>query len=116
MRRNTALRSVFFQSHTSVYAPSRILARLVLLASPKFRISILLNYERKIFIKTRRYLQALLRAVGKTERPRGNFGYLALDKDGKSVMFAAADGVILSVDAEAKKITVNGKRFKEVSV
>ena len=39
-----------------------------------------------------------------------------LDKDGKSVMFAAADGVILSVDAEAKKITVNGKRFKEVSV
>ena len=39
-----------------------------------------------------------------------------LEKDGKSVMFPAADGVILSVDEKLKKITVNGKRFKEVSI
>ena len=39
-----------------------------------------------------------------------------LKKDGKTIMFPAADGVILTVDANAKKITVNGKRFKEVSL
>ena len=39
-----------------------------------------------------------------------------LKRDTKTIMFPAADGVILSVDEEAKRITVNGKRFKEVSI
>ena len=39
-----------------------------------------------------------------------------LAKDGKNIMFPAADGVILKVDEANKKITVNGKRFKEVSL
>ena len=39
-----------------------------------------------------------------------------LVKDGKEISFAAADGVILDVDIQAKKITVNAKRFKEVSI
>ena len=39
-----------------------------------------------------------------------------LNKDDKRIMFPAADGVILEVDENAKKITVNGKRFKEVSI
>ena len=39
-----------------------------------------------------------------------------LSTDSGEVSFAAADGVIESVDVEAKKITVNKKRFKEVSV
>ena len=37
-------------------------------------------------------------------------------EDKKTVMFPAADGVIASVDEENKKITVNSKRFKEVSI
>lgn len=37
-------------------------------------------------------------------------------KDGKEVTFAAADGVIEDIDVAAGKITVNGKRFKEVSL
>ena len=36
--------------------------------------------------------------------------------DKKTVMFPAADGVILHVDEANKKITVNAKRFKEVSI
>lgn len=39
-----------------------------------------------------------------------------IDKNGKEITFAAADGVIEDVDVEAKKITVNTKRFKEVSL
>ena len=39
-----------------------------------------------------------------------------LIRDGKSIMFPAADGVISEVDEQHKKITVNGKRFKEVSL
>ena len=39
-----------------------------------------------------------------------------LIRDEKRIMFPAADGVIISVDERAKKITVNGKRFKEVSI
>lgn len=39
-----------------------------------------------------------------------------LSKNGKEVVFAAADGVITDVDVGAKKITVNSKRFKEVSL
>ena len=39
-----------------------------------------------------------------------------LSKDGKEIIFAAADGVIEEVDIAAKKITVNSKRFKEVSI
>lgn len=39
-----------------------------------------------------------------------------LEKGGKEINFAAADGVITDVDVAAKKITVNGKRFKEVSL
>ncbi len=35
--------------------------------------------------------------------------------DGKNWAFASADGVILSVDIEAKRITVDKKRFDEVS-
>lgn len=34
----------------------------------------------------------------------------------KNIVFAAADGVITEVDTAAKKIIVNGKRFKEVSL
>ena len=36
--------------------------------------------------------------------------------DKKTVMFPAADGVILHIDGDNKKITVNAKRFKEVSI
>lgn len=36
--------------------------------------------------------------------------------DNKRVMFPAADGVISEVDQKNKKITVNSKRFKEVSI
>lgn len=36
--------------------------------------------------------------------------------DDKRVMFPAADGVISEVDEKNKKITVNSKRFKEVSI
>ncbi len=39
-----------------------------------------------------------------------------LEKDGRSIMFPAADGVISEVDEVRKKITVNGKRFREVSL
>ena len=39
-----------------------------------------------------------------------------LDAKGRDICFAAADGVISDVDIAAKKITVNAKRFKEVSV
>ena len=39
-----------------------------------------------------------------------------LEKNGKEISLAAADGVISDVDIQAKKITVNGKRFKEVSI
>ena len=34
----------------------------------------------------------------------------------KQIVFAAADGVISDVDIDARKITVDGKRFKEVSL
>lgn len=36
--------------------------------------------------------------------------------NGKEINFAAAEGVITEVDVAAKKITVNGKRFREVSL
>ncbi len=36
--------------------------------------------------------------------------------DGKKITFAAADGVISDIDIQAKKITVNAKRFREVSL
>ena len=39
-----------------------------------------------------------------------------LSKDGKEITFAAADGVIKDIDVDNGKITVNGKRFKEVSI
>ena len=39
-----------------------------------------------------------------------------ISKNGKETVFAAADGVIADVDVGAKKITVNSKRFKEVSL
>lgn len=39
-----------------------------------------------------------------------------IERDGKPVMFPAADGVITKVEEGAKRITVNGKRFKEVSI
>ena len=39
-----------------------------------------------------------------------------LDKNGKEITFAAAEGVITDIDVGAGKITVNAKRFKEVSL
>ena len=39
-----------------------------------------------------------------------------LKSDNKTIMFPAADGVISEVDEKNKKITVNSKRFKEVSI
>lgn len=39
-----------------------------------------------------------------------------LTKNGKEISFPAADGVIEEVDIAEKKITVNAKRFKEVSL
>ena len=39
-----------------------------------------------------------------------------LVNNGKEISFAGAEGVILSVDEANKKIVVNGKRFKEVSI
>ena len=39
-----------------------------------------------------------------------------LSKDGKEITFAAADGVITDVDLEGRRMFVNGKRFREVSL
>ena len=39
-----------------------------------------------------------------------------LERSGKQITFVAADGVISDIDIEARKITVNAKRFKEVSL
>ena len=39
-----------------------------------------------------------------------------IERDGKEITFAAADGVIADVAVEKKTITVNAKRFKEVSL
>lgn len=39
-----------------------------------------------------------------------------LETEKREVLFPAAAGVVLSVDAEKKKITVSEKRFKEVAV
>ena len=39
-----------------------------------------------------------------------------LDADGKEILFPAVRGVIVAVDLEEKKITVNEKRFSEVAV
>lgn len=39
-----------------------------------------------------------------------------LERDGKQITFVAADGVISDIDLEERKITVNAKRFKEVSL
>ena len=47
--------------------------------------------------------------------PAGTDIYVLTTAKGE-VSFAAAEGVIDEVDVEAKKITVNKKRFKEVSV
>ena len=47
--------------------------------------------------------------------PAGTDIYV-LSTDSGELSFAAAEGVIDEVDVEAKKITVNKKRFKEVSV
>ncbi|MCH5148034.1 MAG: 16S rRNA processing protein RimM [Clostridiales bacterium] len=47
--------------------------------------------------------------------PAGTDIYVLSTAKGE-VSFAAADGVIEDVDVETKKITVNKKRFKEVSV
>ena len=47
--------------------------------------------------------------------PAGTDIYVLSTAKGE-VSFAAADGVIEDVDVESKKITVNKKRFKEVSV
>ncbi len=39
-----------------------------------------------------------------------------LESGGKEILFPAVKGVITGIDLEAKKITVNGKRFQEVAV
>ena len=39
-----------------------------------------------------------------------------LERAGKEITFVAADGVISDIDIDARKITVNAKRFKEVSL
>ncbi len=39
-----------------------------------------------------------------------------LEKDGKEILFPAAEGVILRIDPEAKRIVVDRKRFGEVAV
>lgn len=39
-----------------------------------------------------------------------------LERDGKEITFVAADGVISDIDINERKITVNAKRFKEVSL
>ncbi len=41
--------------------------------------------------------------------------YVVSNAAGKQITFAAADGVITDIDVQARKITVNAKRFKEVS-
>ena len=55
--------------------------------------------------------------IGKVKEvvPAGTDIYVLSTAKGE-VSFAAADGVIEDVDVETKKITVNKKRFKEVSV
>ena len=39
-----------------------------------------------------------------------------MSEGGREILFPAAKGVIVNVDVENKKITVNGKRFSEVAV
>lgn len=39
-----------------------------------------------------------------------------IEKDGKEITFAAAEGVISEIDTDGGKIIVNAKRFKEVSL
>lgn len=39
-----------------------------------------------------------------------------IERGGKEITFAAADGVITEIDVDGRKIYVNGKRFKEVSL
>lgn len=39
-----------------------------------------------------------------------------IEKDGKEILFPAADGVILEINPTGKKITVSEKRFFEVAV
>lgn len=39
-----------------------------------------------------------------------------VDADGAEIRFAAAEGVILDIDAERKVVTVNTKRFDEVAL
>lgn len=39
-----------------------------------------------------------------------------VETGGKEVLFAGVSGVIVDIDAQAKKITVNGKRYGEVAV
>lgn len=39
-----------------------------------------------------------------------------IERDGRQITFAAADGVITDIDVYAGKIYVNAKRFKEVSL
>ena len=39
-----------------------------------------------------------------------------LERDGKEILFPAADGVIVAVDPARGRITVDGKRWREVAV
>jgi ribosomal 30S subunit maturation factor RimM len=39
-----------------------------------------------------------------------------MEQNGKEILFPVADGVVLGVDVEGKKITVSRKRFYEVAV
>ena len=45
-----------------------------------------------------------------------NSDIYTIEKDGKEILFPAVQGVVLEVDIENKKITVDGKRFSEVAV
>ena len=56
-----------------------------------------------------------LLGVLKEIRPAATDIY-TVERDGKETLFPAADGVVLKVDIEAKKITVSKKRFQEVAV
>lgn len=51
-----------------------------------------------------------------TEVTPANTDIYTIVKDGNEITFVSADGVVLGVDIKAKTITVNLKRFKEVSL
>ena len=64
----------------------------------------------------RYYIADLIGCAVVTEMTPAKTDIYTLSDGAKTITFAAADGVISDIDVTAKRITVNYKRFKEVSL